>query len=443
MNMNMNNVNYIEAIEFERDKLVSFLNDNSVDYALLGNPTGENILKSDLDLCTFDCARFEEVFFKYCEINQYRIINSRLHSTGIRYDYLIKVEGQAVIFPGPDILLNTLFKIRGDIGLSYHHLLSRKILSDSLYFKPANVDDFVFYFIKRIDKNDISKNELSTLIKFFSGNEVEIIESLGGFFSSDQCELIHHGLLKGFLSTSFVNELHNHLRVKSKFTIRNYLYDIKRIPSRIVNPTGLIIVFLGVDGSGKTTIGNGIKSKIAPIFNGIINYHLRPYFIGNSGNGMIVTDPHGEKNRALLTSLLKLIYFLFDYSLGYMFKSFPLKLKSNLVIFDRYYHDILVDPKRYRYGGPKWCIKLIEKMIPNPDLFIILDAPAEVVQARKKEVSLYETQRQREAYLEFARSKNNCIVLDTSGGVNETINEGFLEIIEYMSERQEKRINKK
>ena len=68
---------------------------------------------------------------------------------------------------------------------------------------------------------------------------------------------------------------------------------------------------------------------------------------------------------------------------------------------------MLVDPRRYRYGGAMWLARWVGKIIPKPDLWILLDAPAEVLQKRKQEVPPEETARQRRAYL--------CISHDLKG----------------------------
>ncbi len=54
---------------------------------------------------------------------------------------------------------------------------------------------------------------------------------------------------------------------------------------------------------------------------------------------------------------------------------------------DRHFLDILVDQRRYRYGGPLWLLRLIRRLIPKPDLVNLLDAPPKVLQARKQELS--------------------------------------------------------
>lgn len=40
------------------------------------------------------------------------------------------------------------------------------------------------------------------------------------------------------------------------------MFDIKRKFERIIHPTGLFVVLLGVDGAGKTTIAESLKENI-------------------------------------------------------------------------------------------------------------------------------------------------------------------------------------
>jgi thymidylate kinase len=92
-----------------------------------------------------------------------------------------------------------------------------------------------------------------------------------------------------------------------------------------------------------------------------------------------------------------------------------------LLIYDRYYHDLLVDPKRYRYGGPSWAAKSIGKLMPQPKLWILLNAPAEVLQARKQEVPPQETARQCLAYLAFVQKQREYVIVDASQSLDRVI----------------------
>jgi hypothetical protein len=72
------------------------------------------------------------------------------------------------------------------------------------------------------------------------------------------------------------------------------------------------------------------------------------------------------------------------------------------VLFDRCYHDVLADPRSYRYGGPAWLTRWVGRGIPAPDLFVVLDASAEVLQARNAEVPPAESAAARAAYRALA-----------------------------------------
>ncbi|KKK82883.1 hypothetical protein LCGC14_2798930, partial [marine sediment metagenome] len=169
----------------------------------------------------------------------------------------------------------------------------------------------------------------------------------------------------------------------------------------------MMVVFLGTDGSGKSSVIHRLSRELSDEFQGSHYVHLRPGLGRSTRNeGQPVTDPHANTPRSYLGSVVKAFYLLFDYTVGYFIKIRPLR-RSSLVLFDRYYHDMLVDPRRYRYGGPSWLARWVGTVIPKPDIFILLDAPAEVLYARKKEVAFEEVVRQRDAYLNLVRSLSN------------------------------------
>jgi serine acetyltransferase/thymidylate kinase len=152
-----------------------------------------------------------------------------------------------------------------------------------------------------------------------------------------------------------------------------------------------------------------------------------------------VVDPYAQPPRGRLTSSLKIFYFLFSYVFTYLSSVRIFLIKSTLVVFDRYYHDILADPKRYRYGGPLWLVRWVSKMIPGPDLWIFLDAPAGVLQARKQEVSAEDSKRQREAYLDLAKRLDSSVVIDSSQPLKNVIIDVQHTIIRYLADRVRER----
>ena len=103
------------------------------------------------------------------------------------------------------------------------------------------------------------------------------------------------------------------------------------------------------------------------------------------------------------------------------------KSQNGYVFYDRYHGDLLVDPKRYRYGGSAWVANIWSRTLPQPDHLILLDADAEVLFARKQEISIEALQNNRDRYLKLVKQRNGH-VLDVDRDVPEIIKE-FLSLI--------------
>jgi thymidylate kinase len=129
-----------------------------------------------------------------------------------------------------------------------------------------------------------------------------------------------------------------------------------------------------------------------------------------------------------------------DYTLGYWVAVFPPLLRSALVLFDRYYHDLLVDQRRYRYSGSLRLAGLIGWLVPRPHVFILLDAPPQVLQARKQDVTYEESIRQRDAYLKLMRRMSSAYVVDASRPLDQVVTETEWIILDYMAERTARRL---
>ena len=183
---------------------------------------------------------------------------------------------------------------------------------------------------------------------------------------------------------------------------------------------GLWIAFYGPDGVGKSAVIGSLQAKPGGAFSRCLCFHFRPRFGGRAYERPPVTAPHAQSPRGLLITMIKLAYWLLDCWLGYLFMVMPATSRSQLVVFDRYLPDILVDPMRYRLPMSAGKIaSVIVRLAPRPDLNVLLDAPAESVQRRKQEVSLAESQRQRVAYRKLLASLPNTLVIDASGPIAE------------------------
>lgn len=196
------------------------------------------------------------------------------------------------------------------------------------------------------------------------------------------------------------------------------------------------VAVLGPDGSGKSTVLEAVSALLQPTIPHRKIFHWRPAVLkpGNPEAGP-VTDPHGKMPRSLPVSLLKLVFLLADWWLGYWKRIVPLSARLTFCLFDRCYFDLLVDPRRYRYGGPMSLARWFGALAPQPQLVILLDAPAEVLQARKREVTLEETQRQVVAYREMVMALPGGRIVNCARPVPEVAREVRDLIVQALRER--------
>jgi thymidylate kinase len=215
---------------------------------------------------------------------------------------------------------------------------------------------------------------------------------------------------------------------------------------------GLNVIFLGVDGAGKSSVIEAISPMLAGAFRGTSCYSFPPALVrrllrrGEPRDALLLRGgrpgyalPHASKRRSYPMSAVRaVLYWLPYYTLGYL--SVHLSLARNaLIVHDRHMVDALVDPVRYRYGGPPWLLHLLWRLVPKPDLVILLDAPAGVVQARKQEVPFEETVRQRKDYLSLVATMRNGRVVNAAQPLEYVIRDVNDVIVQYLTTRTARR----
>ena len=176
-------------------------------------------------------------------------------------------------------------------------------------------------------------------------------------------------------------------------------FEYYRIKNYICSRTGFSIGFTGPDGSGKTTVIDTILERIAPVFKSAHKYyHFRPTLFGNLGEvahsagikkevDRNYSDPHRGGKTGKLNSFVRLCYYSLDYIIGYFVKVKSVTRITRVVVFDRYYTDIICDSRRSRiYLSPKFLYRWGKLFIPALDYNILLTASSETILARKREL---------------------------------------------------------
>ena len=165
---------------------------------------------------------------------------------------------------------------------------------------------------------------------------------------------------------------------------------------------------MGVDGSGKTTL----SKKLKKIFKNSKYLHLKPYILLQDRR-TVIKNPHKKKKSSYIVSLLRLLSWLVSYKIFFLRKN-----NKKLYIFDRYAHDVLVDPLRYKHNMSNCLTKIVLSLFPTPDLWIFLKPSLNTIKTRKSELTQSESRRQIKEYSNFFKNKNNVLILNTNKNIN-------------------------
>lgn len=430
-------------------KLFSFLELEGISYVVVGDTRDYPCISSDIDIVIEAAVMptITQIIYRFCKAHDARVIQILRHEQASLY-FVCALADQTneLHFIQPDICSDYLRC--GQLFLKADELLNKRTRTNyggegaMSFYVPAPPQAFIYYLLKKIDKKDINNSQGSYLTAEWNKNPDGAMAQLLMFLPVSDATLIANAAKNNAWSevSSNLSHLQKTLRSRLPFSVKQRYWEIIRRVLRVSQPTGMHVAFLGADGAGKSTIIEQLERDLAPAFRNTKRYHLRPFFGRHNDSTTPVIDPHGKPLRNTFSSLSKLGLWWLDYVLGYSIEVFPRLVRSTLVLFDRYYYDLLVDHKRYRYGGSLWLAGLVGAFIPRPDLVIFLDAPAEVLRQRKQEVPAIEINRQRTAYQELIKRLRNGHLVDASLPFDKVLAQVEKCILDFMERRTAKRL---
>ncbi len=214
-----------------------------------------------------------------------------------------------------------------------------------------------------------------------------------------------------------------------------------------------LIVLVGPDGCGKTTIADAIcdRFKGRP-FQSIMRIHMlfgiprmrdiigiAYRLIGRKQPPQKIEAPGTrhcgmQKPHSMLKSMLYVTYYGLGMLLG-RFKLFFWRCQGGLIVADRFYQDYYY--MRGYMNCPKWYIRIMEFFSPKPDIILSLERPATDIYAQKPELDVEEITREQAVIRKYIGVRNNARMIDASQGIEKTIAKVISEIENHIKARKE------
>jgi thymidylate kinase len=196
--------------------------------------------------------------------------------------------------------------------------------------------------------------------------------------------------------------------------IKAEMAAVGRMLSNLFRPTGKTVLFLGSDGSGKSTVIEKQRVFFEPFYQETRGIRFRhgifPKLKGGAFFGM-PENPGGDQfaypDKYIWPGI---VYYTLSTWVGNRAIN-CLRRGDRAVFIDRYYYDFFIHKatKDFMFAHP-WLLHFVRK----PDLVIYLTADAEIIHQRKPELSLEELMEQDRAILRLIPNIAPVHVIDSS-----------------------------
>ena len=394
-------------------------------------------LTSDVD-CALDPAVTQKALLHLLHRNRQRIGADVVRAMGLHITLAGVKAGGA-----PCILELDFAAGQGVEGIAFYgadEVLARR--RHRWFWIPAPDTEFGAYLTRTIALGRLDAARGKSLSHMFGQDPAACEVEVGRHWRGDAANAIIAAARTGAWLPVLQNQsaLRTQLRAQAirrqpSSYLKSHIAGFMSRVERLWRPPGMSAVVLGPDGAGKSSLIEALSVSATPVFNRAACWGFAPPIRRLLGRGATPTNtPHALAPRPLSQSLLRAGYWL-ALSLVDRVRLRTALAGSTLVLYDRHFIDIFVDPVRYRYGGPRWAIELVWRLLPKPDLVILLDAPAEIVQARKREVPAAVTERQLKDYRALIETMPNGRIVDAARPPDEVAVEAMRLVHAHLARR--------
>lgn len=437
-------------------KILNHLKDLGIPYLRLSINNNETPSITDLDIlvCIDDVDIALHIIHKYLETQDLIVLSSRRLSESFA-SIAILTSGNDGVITGLQVDIFTSLTQKGFIDLVQPKELLTLVNSSSkkeLYTALAT-----YSVIKEI-----------VLTKTLRPKRRNLIDSLIGPLSESQLcsKVFQPRVLALFLLFGRLVKYKNNFKLQSHhmqsilfhlFSLTTKIMLLSASPvsssilylkhkkwqiNRFIYPPGLLIVFTGVDGSGKSTTIQKLKSVLLSSTNKSIDtYHMFPKFFErrtNMGIGAPTTNqmPYQRLPHNPLISAIKLLWLSLEINLIYWTKiRYSLSKKFSIVILDRYIYDAINDPLRLRISLPLWCRRLWLRLCPCPDITYVLTCDPETAFARKHEASIEMLSTNQSSILRNLSYMTNAHIISSDHRIDDNIDVAIQILASYNKTR--------
>jgi thymidylate kinase len=415
---------FMDPVSTLMDQILLRLNRRDAPYALLRQDRSTD-LRSDVDigLLAHPIDTIDPIL-RELEREERLIFVHRLHyEIPHGYYYILALPGRPRHFLHLDCLFDPLGINRYYLSTAY--LLNGRTLRQGV---PciAPEKEALHLLIKRIIKGRCPQAESETLQAMFCSSNplrAEVQQWFGARGTADVAALLDRH------SEAVQSELMGRLRdiLRRRYLVRHLglflrgsLRHLLRVMQRLRQPTGYFVVIVGPDGSGKSTIAAALGEQLERAFRHVWRFHWRPHQLPRLSAQPAAPDPGADRppdvsRYNVIVSLARFVYYWFDFVMGYWSQVYWRTAHTTLVIGERYYHDVIVNPQRYGFAVPPWLLRLASYCVPAPDLTVLLENRPEVIHERKPELSPEAIAHQIEAFRRELPFWGPSLIVATTG----------------------------
>lgn len=427
-------------------ELCRFLEEERVDYALLGDaciPSVAGAQRVDVVVEPEFLDHVPLTLHKFCRQNDVKLVacaRASRFSWRCIVSWLNRDQRPELV----TIELFSSFIRRARLLLDGQELLKdRNVEAGALRLRPAFFTvspamEFIYYLLRCVAEGTLTDGQGQHLHECWQRDSEGAAAQVARFWNvSREGGVIARAAESGDwdVARKLIPVFRAAVHRRKRFRLLDWWHQCRVRVAEWIRPSGLLLACLGPAGVGKASVISALKERPLAPFRGVHTMELRPkIFRAESADGKSL------RPRGRLATVGKLIMFAVDYWLGYCWRIRPRLVRAMLVLSNRYYDDVLVDPLRYRMKSSFTLARAILPWIPRPDLWLVLDAPSELISSRNAELSAEESSRQRGEYRRLLRGYENVVVLDARLPLERMVAAAERAIIGHLENRTAERL---